>query len=178
MKKLFTIVLCLLSFLSAFNTLPLVYRFLCPSEVTKRNAFNDFTCGIERAIRVCSTERYNCNDPNVLKVSPKYFGEPKCTKILRYKDLCIYYNIAESYGRDREYHIQFAVTSLESEETGKIVVKLTSSQISIQSYGELTEDSFYSFINIVEKIVIEVGTRYGSLDSRQYRRIKENLADN
>lgn len=176
MRKLFAIAICLLSFLSAFNSLPLIYRFVCPSEATKRNAFNDLTCGIERAVCVSSTEKYNHNDPNALKVSPKYFKDPECTKILRYRNLCIYYNVAESLGRDREYHIQFAVTSPESEETGKIVVKLTGSQISIQSYGELSEDSFYSFINTAESVVIEVGSRYGTLDLRQHRRIKENLS--
>lgn len=103
-----------------------------------------------------------------------YYNKPNETIILEYETLTAYCNVMQRK-RLNDYMIVIDVESTESEETGEIRIKITRNMLTIQAAEKLDTEDFYDFIDVIEKIIIEVGNMYGGVNTRQLKWIKKKL---
>ncbi|KAI5170567.1 hypothetical protein NEFER03_2050 [Nematocida sp. LUAm3] len=172
MRHWFVLVLLSFAFALKSNTLPLVYDFTIKGERTKESVSRRIIDDINRSFSV-RTVPYKQNGTYALHLSSSYYNLPRETTIISFDGLDIYFNWATRVNNQREYHMQFKAIDEDTEDTGRLVVKISNDNLTIQPFGSLSTRSFYNFIDKIERIIINVGSSQGVLNAYQFRRITQ-----
>ncbi|KAI5185969.1 hypothetical protein NEHOM01_1192 [Nematocida homosporus] len=158
--------------LGSSQSIPLVINLTRPGPQTRDFVLRDLTDTI-RAQFGAREVSYNPDRPNMLKVSTSYYQLPKTVLVFDYKGLSVSFGTVVS--RSTNNYDSYIMILNKRNDQGKIRLSVWEKSISMQPSGMLRDNAFFELIAEIERLVLSVGQRYGTISQAQMRRITAKL---